>query len=57
MGIGREIDESWPGPGRAYADAYGEMTQRSWYAAWRTYMTREHAGGGTVAGEAGEVVA
>ncbi|HST39934.1 MAG TPA: Rieske 2Fe-2S domain-containing protein [Conexibacter sp.] len=54
MGIAREIDESWPGPGRAYADAYGEMTQRSWYAAWRTYMTREHRGD---AGPAGEVTA
>lgn len=45
MGIGRPVDDSWPGPGRAYAGAYGEMTHRSWYAAWRTHMLRDHAVG------------
>jgi hypothetical protein len=40
MGIGRPVDASWPGPGTAYADSYGEMTQRSWYAAWLEHMTR-----------------
>jgi PAH dioxygenase large subunit len=44
MGIARPVDTSWPGPGTAYADSYGEMTQRSWYAAWRTYMTRNGNG-------------
>ncbi|HEY4277001.1 MAG TPA: Rieske 2Fe-2S domain-containing protein [Conexibacter sp.] len=39
MGIHRPLDESWPGPGRAYADSYGEMTQRSWYSAWMRFMT------------------
>src|SRR4051794_9214574 len=28
MGIHRPTDTSWPGPGTAYEDSYGEMTQR-----------------------------
>jgi hypothetical protein len=40
MGIGRATDPSWKGPGTAYADSYGEMTQRAWYAAWLEHMTR-----------------
>jgi PAH dioxygenase large subunit len=40
MGIARPVDTSWPGPGVAYADSYGEMTQRSWYGAWLDLMTR-----------------
>ncbi|MFI6350221.1 aromatic ring-hydroxylating dioxygenase subunit alpha [Streptomyces sp. NPDC050560] len=39
MGLGRPVDESWPGPGTAYRGSYGEMTQRSWYAAWLRSMT------------------
>jgi hypothetical protein len=40
MGLNRPTDPSWPGPGLAYADSYGEMTQRSWYSAWLDSMTR-----------------
>jgi PAH dioxygenase large subunit len=39
MGLGRPADTSWPGPGKAYRGSYGEMTQRSWYAAWLRFMT------------------
>jgi len=39
MGINRPLDPDWPGPGPAYADSYGEMTQRSWYGAWLDWMT------------------
>lgn len=39
MGLGRPVDTSWPGPGTAYQGSYGEMTQRSWYAAWLRFMT------------------
>jgi hypothetical protein len=38
MGIGRPVDASWPGPGTCYADSYGEMTQRAWYAEWLRRM-------------------
>ncbi|MDI9897396.1 Rieske 2Fe-2S domain-containing protein [Rhodococcus sp. IEGM 1381] len=44
MGINRPVDESWKGPGEAYDVAYGEYTQRSWYAAWLTFMTQGWAG-------------
>lgn len=39
MGLGRPVDTTWPGPGKAYQGSYGEMTQRSWYAAWLRNMT------------------
>ena len=38
MGIHRPVDTSWPGPGTAYEDSYGEMTQRAWYAEWLRAM-------------------
>lgn len=44
MGIDRPVDESWRGPGAAYKGSYGEMTQRSWYAAWLNFMTKGWAG-------------
>jgi nitrite reductase/ring-hydroxylating ferredoxin subunit len=40
MGIGRATDPSWTGPGLAYSDSYGEMTQRAWYSAWLDWMSR-----------------
>jgi PAH dioxygenase large subunit len=40
MGIGRAPDTNWPGPGVSYADSYGEMTQRAWYAEWLRSMQR-----------------
>jgi hypothetical protein len=40
MGIGRPTDPEWPGPGMAYSDSYGEMTQRAWYTAWLDWMSR-----------------
>ena len=40
MGIGRKPDPSWPGPGNCYADSYGEVTQRAWYAQWLRSMQR-----------------
>ena len=30
----------WTGPGLAYSDSYGEMTQRAWYGAWLDWMSR-----------------
>jgi PAH dioxygenase large subunit len=44
MGLGRPVDPSWPGPGTAYADSYGEMTQRAWYAEWLAAMQRPPRG-------------
>jgi PAH dioxygenase large subunit len=38
MGIGRLPDATWLGPGTSYADSYGEMTQRAWYAEWLRRM-------------------
>jgi len=38
MGLGRPTDATWAGPGTAYADSYGEMTQRAWYAEWLRRM-------------------
>lgn len=40
MGLKREPDGTWPGPGIGYADSYGEMTQREWYAEWLRCMTK-----------------
>jgi hypothetical protein len=40
MGLNRPVDPDWPGPGPAYSDSYGEMTQRAWYAEWLEWMTR-----------------
>jgi phenylpropionate dioxygenase-like ring-hydroxylating dioxygenase large terminal subunit len=40
MGLNRATDPDWPGPGPAYPDSYGEMTQRAWYAQWLEWMTR-----------------
>lgn len=45
MGVNRKTDPSWPGPGRAYSDSYGEMTQRAWYAEWRRMMTAANGAG------------
>lgn len=38
MGLGRKPDPSWKGPGTAYPNSYGEMTQLAWYAEWRKWM-------------------
>jgi len=38
MGLARPTDATWAGPGIAYADSYGEMTQRAWYAEWLRRM-------------------
>ncbi len=40
MGLERARSNKWPGPGMAYADSYGEMTQRAWYAEWLRCMQR-----------------
>lgn len=40
MGLGRPPATNWPGPGVCYADSYGEMTQRAWYAEWLRSMQR-----------------
>jgi phenylpropionate dioxygenase-like ring-hydroxylating dioxygenase large terminal subunit len=39
MGINRPVDPDWPGPGPAYSDSYGEVTQRAWYGAWLKWMS------------------
>jgi hypothetical protein len=39
MGLNRARATDWPGPGTAYPDSYGEMTQRAWYAEWLRVMT------------------
>jgi PAH dioxygenase large subunit len=46
MGLNRATATDWPGPGVAYPDSYGEMTQRSWYAQWLTTMTAGGNGNG-----------
>jgi PAH dioxygenase large subunit len=38
MGINRAKATDWPGPGTAYHDSYGEMTQRAWYGEWLKWM-------------------
>jgi PAH dioxygenase large subunit len=38
MGLGRKPDPAWKGPGTAYANSYGEMTQLSWYSEWLSWM-------------------
>jgi hypothetical protein len=40
MGLERARSSKWPGPGKAYADSYGEMTHRAWYAEWLRSMQR-----------------
>jgi len=45
MGLHRAPDKSWPGPGIAYKDSYGEMTHRAWYAEWLRSMSRPLADG------------
>ena len=45
MGLHRAPDKSWPGPGIAYQDSYGEMTHRAWYAEWLRCMSRPLADG------------
>ena len=47
MGLNRPRATDWPGPGTAYPDSYGEMTQRAWYAEWLRVMTTQ--AGGTAA--------
>ncbi len=41
MGLNRKTAAAaeWPGPGTAYPDSYGEMTQRAWYGEWLNRMT------------------
>ncbi|MBS1878942.1 MAG: Rieske 2Fe-2S domain-containing protein [Actinobacteria bacterium] len=41
MGVDREPISDWPGPGRVWADSYGEMTQRAWYGQWLRQMQGE----------------
>jgi PAH dioxygenase large subunit len=38
MGVHRTPVDNWPGPGTAYFDSYGEMTQRAWYGQWLRQM-------------------
>jgi hypothetical protein len=38
MGVNRKQAENWSGPGIAYPDSYGEMTQRAWYGEWLRKM-------------------
>jgi PAH dioxygenase large subunit len=38
MGLGRPPAEGWQGPGTAYPDSYGEMTQTHWYTEWLEWM-------------------
>jgi hypothetical protein len=38
MGVHRVPITDWPGPGTAYEDSYGEMTQRAWYTQWLAQM-------------------
>jgi hypothetical protein len=45
MGIGRPVNEEWAGPGTAWRDSYGEMTQRAWYAQWLRVMTESNGNG------------
>ena len=54
MGLNRPLDQEWAGPGAAYRGAYGEMTQRSWYSAWLTFMTQGWAGRRAAAAGGGE---
>jgi len=46
MGLHRQRDPNWPGPGVAYADSYGELTQRAWYGEWLRMMSAPFANGG-----------
>ena len=39
MGLARPVATDWRGPGTAYVDSYGEMTQNAWYAQWLSCMT------------------
>jgi PAH dioxygenase large subunit len=39
MGLKRKQATNWAGPGTAYPDSYGEMTQRAWYGEWLNRMT------------------
>lgn len=39
MGLNRKTAADWGGPGVAYPDSYGEMTQRAWYGEWLNRMT------------------
>ena len=45
MGLHRKTASDWKGPGTAYPDSYGEMTQRAWYAEWLRWMTKPLANG------------
>ncbi len=44
MGLNRQPDPSWKGPGICYPDSYGEMTQRAWYGEWLRMMSKPLAG-------------
>jgi PAH dioxygenase large subunit len=39
MGIGKDPDTSWPGPGEVYDADYSEANQRAFYRAWVEKMT------------------
>ncbi len=41
MGVDRVPVSGWPGPGTAWEDSYGEMTQRAWYGQWLRQMQSE----------------
>jgi PAH dioxygenase large subunit len=38
IGLGKEPDASWPGPGNAYEADYSEANQRAFYKAWSEAM-------------------
>lgn len=39
IGIGKDPDTSWPGPGTVYEADYSEANQRAFYSAWLKQMT------------------
>jgi hypothetical protein len=39
IGIGKEPDTTWPGPGTVYEADYSEANQRAFYSAWLEKMT------------------
>jgi len=44
IGIGREPDTSWAGPGNVYEADYSEANQRAFYSAWLEKMTAQNGG-------------
>lgn len=40
MGLTKQPDPDFPGPGRAYPGSYGERTQLAFYGEWQRWLTR-----------------